>query len=383
MTVPAYPTLAGFRRTGRLHSNGESWFPFNAPKGQSGWAFSGRVALYHGIERLRLPPHSTILVPTYHDGIELAALLAAGYRLRYYRVDQELRVDFADIERRLDSSVAALFVTHYFGIPQPLTALRAFCDARGLKLIEDCAVALFSRSEETWLGSVGDLAIFSLYKTLPLPHGGYFVTGSGNPTAPQNGRRAMRAPPFMSTFVQTLDLVHHTLAARGWTRIERAAARASRFVRRLLRWDRGTTVSSGGHRWDARLVGYDASRWTRQLVRFTNPNQVIARRRANYARLAAKLRLLVAVPFLELAPGTCPLLLPILVPNRDRVHAELQALGVQSGKYWPVAHYTCAPQLAAELAPWRERCLELPIHQELNDADIDRIAAAVIQVVTT
>src|SRR5207302_10768735 len=95
---------------------------------------------------LGLAPHSTILVPSYHEGIELDALLAAGYRLRYYRVDQDLRVDLDDVERRLDPSVAALYVIHYFGLPQPLAVLREFCDAHGLRLIEDCALALFSRA---------------------------------------------------------------------------------------------------------------------------------------------------------------------------------------------------------------------------------------------
>lgn len=374
MTVPAYPTLAGLRRTGRLSSGWQSWFPFSA-NGQGRWAFSGRVALYHGVGSLGLPPQSTILVPAYHEGIELDALLAAGFRLRYYRVDHQLRVDFADIERRLDASVAALYVIHYFGIPQPLAALRSFCDARGLKLIEDCALALFSRSDQTWLGSVGDLAIFSLYKTLALPHGGYLVTRSHNGTP-------LRAPPLMSTFVQTLDLVHHTLQAGGWSGVERAATTASRFVRRLLRWNRDTTVSSGGPRWDARLVSYSASRWTRQLVGFTNPDRVVARRRANYERLASWLRVYTSIPFPELAPGVCPLLFPILVPNREQVRSQLQALGVESGNYWPAPHATCPADLAAEVAPWRQRCLELPIHQELSESDIDRVAKAVIEVLT-
>jgi perosamine synthetase len=378
VTVPAYPTLAGFRRVGAgaggLRSDWRSWFPFNAP---GVWTFSGRVALYHGVARLGLPPNSTVLVPAYHEGIELDALVAAGYRVRHYRVDQQLRIDLADVERRLDPSVAALYVIHYFGHPQPLTTLRAFCDARGLRLIEDCALALFSRTNGTWLGSVGDLAIFSIYKTLPVPHGGYLVAPSAT-SSPAD----LHAPPFMSTFVQTLDLMHYTLQTR-WSGVERAVSRASRFVKGLLRWNRGTTVASGGPRWDPRLVAYGVSRWTRQLVRFTNRDRVVARRRANYARLAARLRPHVAVPFAELAPGTCPLLLPVLVPERGRVHRALAERGVQSGEFWPNAHATCPPELAAELAPWREQCLELPVHQELSEADIDRVADAVIEVLSS
>jgi perosamine synthetase len=371
VTVPGYPTLAGLRRARRFHAEWQTWFPFNAP---GGWAFSGRVALYHGVARLGLPPQSTILVPSYHEGIELDALLAAGYRVRHYRVDQELRIDLADVERRLDRSVAALYVIHYFGLPQPLAVLRDFCDAHGLRLIEDCALALFSRANGMWLGSVGDVAIFSIYKTLPVPHGGYLVA------PPTSAPTVLQSPPVMSTVVQTLDLVHYTLTAHGWSGVERAASRASRFVRRLLGFNRGTTVSSGGSRWDPRLVDYGASRWTQQLVRFTNRDEIVARRRANYARLAARLRQHVTVPFADLAPGTCPLLFPILVTDRDQVHQGLKALGVQSGKFWPDAHATCPPELAAEVAPWREHCLELPIHQELSDADMDRVADALIQV---
>ena len=97
----------------------------------------------------------------------------------------------------------------------------------------------------------------------------------------------------------TSGLVHHTLQAGGWSGIERAVTGASRFVRRLFGWNRQSTVSSGGPRWDQRQVSYAASRWTRQLVRLTDPRQVVARRRANYARLATRLRSEIDVPFPE------------------------------------------------------------------------------------
>ena len=374
MTVPASPTLQGYRRAGRLRSDGNTWFPFNRA---GGWAFSGRIALYHGVARLGLPPRSTILVPCYHEGIELDALLAAGYQVRHYRVDQELRVDLDDVRRRLDESVSAVYVIHYFGLPQRLGALRAFCDSHRLKLIEDCALALFSRTNGTWLGSVGDLAIFSLYKTLPLPHGGYFVTTQRSTTATPSG---LRSPPPMSTLVQTLDLVHLTLQANGLGAVEWVATRTSGLVRRLLGWNRQATVSSGGSRWDPRLVEYGVSRLTQQLVRFTNPDQVVARRRANYARLVAWLHPYVAIPFPRLEPGVCPLLLPVLVPRREQVQARLATLGVHAGNFWPDSHATCPPELAADVAPWRTRCLELPIHQELSERDMDRVAKAVIGV---
>ena len=212
--VPVYPTLASLSappvaRRKRLNAQWRTWFPFSCGSGL--WSFSGRVALYHGLPSLELPVGSTILVPSYHQGVEIDTLLAAGYRLRYYRLDESLAIDLRDVERRLDATVSALYVTHYFGFPQPIAAVRGFCEAHGLRLIEDCALSLFSRHDDgTWLGSHGDLALFSVYKTLALPHGGFAVTKRALPAT------TLRPVPLASTLVQTIDLVQQTLRATGW-----------------------------------------------------------------------------------------------------------------------------------------------------------------------
>jgi dTDP-4-amino-4,6-dideoxygalactose transaminase len=154
-------------------------------------------------------------VPSYHQGVEIDTLLAAGYQVRYYRVTEQLCVNLEDVEQRVDDTVSALYVIHYFGFAQPLDPIRRFCDAHRLQLIEDCALSLFSRANGTWLGSVGDLALYSVYKTLPLPHGGFLLTKAGQPAS------ALPPAPLASTFIQTLDLLHQGLQASGWGRLER------------------------------------------------------------------------------------------------------------------------------------------------------------------
>ena len=115
-------------------------------------------------------------------------------------------------------------------------------------------------------------------------------------------------------------------------------------------------------------------------MRLINPEEVVARRRSNFARLAARLRGHLSVPFRELPPGTCPLFLPVMVPDKPRFQQELARLGVQSVNLWDASHPSCPPELAAEVAGWRRHCLELPVHQELHLKDIDRVATAVLNV---
>jgi dTDP-4-amino-4,6-dideoxygalactose transaminase len=372
--VPVYPTWAHFWRLLRWGAKWQEWFPFNTRRGT--WTFSGRVALYHGLPSLKLPEGSTILVPAYHQGVEIDTLLAAGYRVRHYRVTDRLLVDLEDVAGRLDSTVSALYVIHYFGFAQPLAGIQRFCEAHRLHLIEDCALSLFSRDNGTWLGSVGDLALFSVYKTLPLPNGGFLVTKHAHPT--------VRLPPApsKSTLVQGLDLLHRGLQAAGWMDVETQLGRASRWVTRMLHWDRSRTITSGGAHWDPRLLGYGTSAWSVGLLRFMDPQEVVARRRRNYAQLASHLRGHLDVPFPDLPPGVCPLFFPAMVPDKPRFQRELDRLGVQSVNLWNASHPTCPPDLAEEVSGWRRHCLELPIHQELGTDDIDRVAQAVLTVLS-
>jgi len=349
-----------------------TWFPFNRPRGV--WTFNGRVALYHGLPSLKLPAGSTILAPNYHQGVEIDTLLAAGYRVLFYRLNEHLEIDLSDAERRLDDTVSALYVIHYFGFPQPMAAVRAFCQAHRLKLIEDCALSLFSRHDGAWLGSHGDLALFSVYKTLPLPHGGFLVTKGDSPAM------ALRPAPLASTLVQINDLAQQTLRATGWAAVGRWTAQGSRRLSRLIRWDRRRTISSGDSSWDPRVLGHRASRWVIGLMWLMDRDRVVVRRRANYVRLAARLRGEVPCPFPELPPGTCPLFFPVMVPDKVRFQQHLAALGVESVNLWDASHPTCPPALAAEVSHWRSHCLELPIHQELDGDAIDRVATAVLTV---
>jgi dTDP-4-amino-4,6-dideoxygalactose transaminase len=365
--VPVYPTLAAC--TLRPSANWRRWFPFSEARGM--WTFSGRVALYHGLPLLDLPPKSVILVPNYHQGVEIDTLLAAGYKLRYYRVGERLEIDMADVARQLDAQVSALYVTHYFGFPQPLASIRSFCTAHGLKLIEDCALSLFSRDGKQWLGTEGDIAIFSVYKTVPLPHGGFLVSRVGVPSP------TLDTAPFNSTLVQTMDLINQTLRVTGWGGVERSIGRATRAAKRMLGWKRTETIQSGGALWDSRLLGHAASGSVRGWIRLVDRDRVIAHRRRNFRRLAWQLKGLVPYPFADLPAGVCPLFFPIMVPDKVRFQQDLAAMGVESVNLWDASHPSCPADLAAEVAHWRAHCLELPIHQELEERTIDRVAAAV------
>lgn len=370
--VPVVPTLSLSDLFSRGTPKWQSAFPFSSPRGA--WALTGRVALYRGLPALELPPASTVLVPSYFHGVEIDTLLAAGHKLRFYRIAGDFSVDLDHVEEQLGGDVSALFVIHYFGFPQRIGSIKAFCDRHGLKLIEDCALSLFSRDADGPLGRAGDLALYSVYKTVPVPHGGFVVTKGTRDYLP------LRALPRMSTAVQIKDLVHLGMKARGWNTAEQWILRGSRVIKNALGWRRNEMVGSGYSEWDPRMLEFDASSWARWLMRIVDPDIVVAKRRENYLHLAARLRdrAHTPPPFDQLPDGVCPLFYPLWAERKLELHEEMSRLGVQTIYLWHNDHPACPPDLAAEAAPWRSHLIELPIHQGLSIEDVDRVADTVL-----
>ena len=179
--VPAQPTLgwAQLRAADRPLAE----HPFSALS--VSWTHLGRSALHLAARVLGLEGRE-VLVPAYHQGIEVDALLAAGAHPTFYDVGPRWGVDLEDLEGRIGHRTGGLVLTHFAGFPGPASQLRALADRHGLVLIEDCAQALLSTDGEVPVGTTGDAAVFSFRKTLPVPHGGALVF---------NGPRGFQLPP--------------------------------------------------------------------------------------------------------------------------------------------------------------------------------------------
>ena len=137
-----------------------------------GYCFNARVAIRTGVGMLGLAPGDEVLVPAYNCGSEIDPLLHAGLTVSLYPVSMDGGVDPEMVAAQIGPRTRAIYLTHYFGFLNPAaSALRALCDARDLRLIEDCALSLLS-GEHPAEGRWGDIAVFCFYKFLPVLAGG-------------------------------------------------------------------------------------------------------------------------------------------------------------------------------------------------------------------
>jgi len=337
---------------------------------------SGRVALAIALRELGVGQGDSVLLPAWHSQSMVPPVLWRGATPAFYRVGMDTAVDLQDVAARLGPRVKVLVVTHYFGFPQDLERIRAFCDAHGLALVEDCAHCFFGEHGGRPVGAFGDYAIASSMKFFPAYDGGVLVSRR-RPLA-----LALRSagPGFeIKALLNTLELGF----AYGRLPLLRALLAAPLAAKNLL-WRALKTARHGRQPalapassdsaagFDPAWVDKRASWTARRLLRRVSSARIVARRRANYATLERSLGQLPGCRPLhpQLPDGACPWLFPLLVDDPEPAFARLQEWGVPVTRFgWPQWPGVDAADCASSAALAR-RVLAFPLHQELRDDEL-------------
>ncbi|MFC1814780.1 DegT/DnrJ/EryC1/StrS family aminotransferase [Thermodesulfobacteriota bacterium] len=95
--------------------------------------------------------------------------------------DVEMETDCLDpvsIEKLITPRTKGILVVHQFGIPADMDAIMKIAKKRNLKVIEDCAQAHGGKYKDRYVGTIGDIGVFSLNvnKTIQCGEGGLCVT---------------------------------------------------------------------------------------------------------------------------------------------------------------------------------------------------------------
>ena len=84
----------------------------------------------------------------------------------------------AGIEAALTPRTRAVSLVHFVGIPAEMDEIVALCERHGLRLVEDCAIAIGARYKGRHVGLFGDVGTFSFYpvKHITTGEGGMFLS---------------------------------------------------------------------------------------------------------------------------------------------------------------------------------------------------------------
>lgn len=321
--------------------------------------YSGRTAIRLAVDMLGLAEGTRILLPRYHCGSELDALIEAGLEIDFYPVGENLEADLDVIEAGLRKGARAIYAIHYFGYPQPLDDLRRLANVHEARLIEDVALGLYSTAADgSVLGTVGDAGIFSYVKTLPVPDGGGLLMPEG--ASPPR----LRAPATRPTLAATRALLKRRKGGvrDGFDALTEAEKNS---------WDTRAGLS-------AHLPLKRASRATRMILSRIDHSALVAHHRWAYDRLREGFSAIVgAQPLMPKRPdGVCPAYFPLLVSNPDILCRNLAAAGVEAVRFWRRPHGAVPLERFPEIGQLRTHVIRLPIHPGVDEAAIQRILEA-------
>lgn len=337
---------------------------------------SGRSALYHGVSCLPLGQRKKILIPFYHCGVEVEAVLRAGLEVEFYPLKENLEIDFTWLEQNITEDVGAILAVHFYGFPQPLKKLRHFCQRQKLFLLEDCAHALYSGDQSGLLGEVGDLAIYSIMKTVALPNGGGLIVNNEQCSRPAEGQSFFNRGLIKKTLRSILEFEANR---------DKKRSKAATYL--LYRHDNQQATSAieerevedGDKLWYYEVPQYHyhhaISFLSGLFLRPVSVERIVQQRRKNYALLLEEIHWNQEMTplFKQCTEGVCPLCLPVCVRNSDIWNTRLNRNGIYPFIFGRFAHPAFVAGNFPQSKAFRQGILGLPVHQQLEEDDMKAI----------
>ena len=333
-----------------------------------GYCFSTRVGIRKACDLLGLTAGDEVLAPAYNCGSELDPLLHAGLTVTLVPVDRATLFDLGALEAMIGARTRAIYLIHYFGVLHPQAAdLRSLCDRHGLALIEDCALSLLSGTHPAE-GRWGDVALFCFYKFFPMLAGGALVLNAphlpGEPDFPVAPRGAVQRRHLLRSVLLMVPGVEQRLRKR---RLAKGRPDTAPHLPDM----------PGSYYFDPGLIGMGVSGVDRRAMAGFDVADAIRARRAHYHDYQ---RLLADLPgarplFPELEATSVPLSMPVVVQDRDRIAAQMQAQGIGVTPWWAGYHRRLdfSGQDGARFL--KDHVLALPVHQDLGPGAAEHVVA--------
>lgn len=310
---------------------------------------SGRDALMIALMAMGVKAGDAVFVPAFTFAATAGAVASVGASPVFVDVEAgTFNIDPSDLDRAMAETKAAgrlvpraVMPVDLYGLPADYPAINAIAAKYEAEVLADAAQSFGGGLGNRRVGALAPISATSFYPTKPLGcygDGGALLTDS--------------------------DVLAD-------------AVRMIRSHGRQGTGDEATVLGLTG-----RLDTIQAAVLLSKLDVF---EAELERRREIAGRYTAALQGAVSVPFIPDGYASAFALYTIRVPDRDSVRARLDAEGISTGLFYRLAlhqhpafrHYKdralpVSEQLAGEV-------LSLPMHPDLSDAEVDRVADAVLR----
>jgi dTDP-4-amino-4,6-dideoxygalactose transaminase len=341
--------------------------------------FSGSAALYAAAKGLEKIGKNLLLAPSYNCGHEIEPFRRENFDLDFYRVDRTGNVDLEDFESRLKGSQQVALITHYFGFGQNVDIIRSLCNMKDVYLIEDCAHSFLSCTGDKYLGSWGDLSIFSFWKTVPIVDGGCLVVNNPEILVIPPAVR----PTTLSVYIKTMKLMMECLFLKADAK-SKLCLNILKKIRGFLPWFQSIlmkhihknyyTLDNQSFNFNTDVLEWGMSKQSFKILsKIDNTKEIKEKRRKNYQYLQNSLCNLNRLEplFKDLPEGTCPLKFPLIMPANHPYTSEIMAKYPSIYRWWTHFHPSVPWKNFSDSTWLKNNCFVVEIHQDMDKKHLD------------
>jgi perosamine synthetase len=144
---------------------------------------SNTSGLFAAVGACGIGPGDEVIVSPYTMSASAIAPVVYGGVPVFADIDPDsFCLDPKSIEQKITPRTKAILIVHIFGHPADMDAIMFLAKKHNLKVIEDCAQAPMGRYKGKYVGTIGDIGVFSLnyHKHIHTGEGGIVVTNDAS-----------------------------------------------------------------------------------------------------------------------------------------------------------------------------------------------------------
>ncbi len=143
---------------------------------------SGTGSLLCCLAALGIGPGDEVIVPGYMFIASISSIILSRAIPVLAEIDESLTIDPDDIRKKITKKTKAIMPVHMLGNPCDMDRIMKIAEEYGLYVIEDCCQAAGAVYKGRKVGTIGNIAAFSLnvFKTISAGDGGAVITNDSN-----------------------------------------------------------------------------------------------------------------------------------------------------------------------------------------------------------
>lgn len=144
---------------------------------------SGTAALDIAVKSLNLKKNDEIIIPNFTIISNALAAIKLGLKIKLVDCDlKNWNMNIQSVERAISNKTKAIIATHIYNFPLRIDLLKKICKKRKIFLVEDAAQAFGTMYKNKYLGTFGELGIYStsITKTFTSGLGGFLAVNNTN-----------------------------------------------------------------------------------------------------------------------------------------------------------------------------------------------------------